>query len=107
MHTIIRETKENIGDLQMALYLECTHEEAKKIGTDRYWRSIHRKVKKIERKTKKLEKAINKGASGITVWDNIKYYLLMSIPFAFLLVRLLFGAGVIALLVLLFIKLLG
>ena len=56
-------------DLQSALALECSREDAKRNGTLREWKTINRKVQKLLRKSKRLEKYIN--ASSRT-WQDVK-----------------------------------
>ena len=56
-------------DLQSALALECSREDAKRNGTLREWKTINRKVQKLLRKSKRLERYIN--ASSRT-WQNTK-----------------------------------
>lgn len=56
-------------DLQSALALECSREDAKRNGTLREWKTINRKVQKLLRKSKRLERYIN--ASSKT-WQNTK-----------------------------------
>ena len=56
-------------DLQSALALECSREDAKRMGTLKEWKGINRKVQKLLRKSKRLEKYIN--ASSRT-WQDVK-----------------------------------
>lgn len=56
-------------DLQSALALECSREDAKRNGTLREWKTINRKVQKLLRKSKRLERYIN--ASSKT-WQTAK-----------------------------------
>ncbi len=56
-------------DLQSALALECSREDAKRNGTLREWKTINRKVRKLLRKSKRLERYIN--ASSKT-WQTAK-----------------------------------
>ena len=45
-------------DLQSALALECSREDAKRLGTLKEWKAINRKVQKLLRKSKRLERHI-------------------------------------------------
>ena len=56
-------------DLQSALALECSREDAKRNGTLREWKTINRKVQKLLRRSKRLERYIN--ASSRT-WQDVK-----------------------------------
>lgn len=56
-------------DLQSALALECSREDAKRMGTLKEWKEINRKVQKLLRKSKRLERYIN--ASSKT-WQTAK-----------------------------------
>ena len=56
-------------DLQSALALECSREDAKRMGTLKEWKEINRKVQKLLRKSKRLERYIN--ASSKT-WQDVK-----------------------------------
>ena len=56
-------------DLQSALTLECSREDAKRMGTLKEWKEINRKVQKLLRRSKRLERHIN--ASSRT-WQDVK-----------------------------------
>ena len=56
-------------DLQSALALECSREDAKRNGTLREWKTINRKVQILLRRSKRLERYIN--ASSRT-WQDTK-----------------------------------
>ena len=56
-------------DLQSALALECSREDAKRMGTLKEWKEINRRVQKLLRRSKHLERYIN--ASSRT-WQDTK-----------------------------------
>lgn len=56
-------------DLQSALALECSREEAKRNGTLREWKGINRKVQNLIRKSKCLERHIN---TSSRTWHDVK-----------------------------------
>ena len=95
-------------DLQSALALECSREDAKRNGTLREWKTINRKVQKLLRKSKRLERYIN--ASSRT-WQDAKDNLSLAgytvLAFFLALPRLVLEFAVAALGVLLVTKMIG
>ena len=95
-------------DLQSALALECSREDAKRLGTLKEWKTINRKVQKLLRKSKRFERYIN--ASSRT-WQDIKDnlsligYIALAVFLA--LPRLVLEFAVVALGVLLITKMIG
>ena len=69
MNIIAEKTTAYAYDLQSALALECSREDAKRMGTLKEWKGINRKVQKLLRRSKRLERYIN--ASSRT-WQNTK-----------------------------------
>lgn len=95
-------------DLQSALALECSREDAKRNGTLREWKTINRKVQKLLRKSKRLEKYIN--ASSRTwqdVKDNLSLIGYIALAVFLALPRLILELAVAALGVLLVTKMIG
>lgn len=95
-------------DLQSALALECSREDAKRNGTLREWKTINRKVQKLLRKSKRLERYIN--ASSRT-WqdtkDNLSLIGYIALAVFLALPRLILELAVAALGVLLVTKIIG
>lgn len=95
-------------DLQSALALECSREDAKRNGTLREWKTINRKVQKLLRKSKRLERYIN--ASSRT-WqdtkDNLSLIGYIALAVFLALPRLILELAVAALGVLLVTKMIG
>lgn len=95
-------------DLQSALALECSREDAKRNGTLREWKTINRKVQKLLRKSKRLERYIN--ASSRT-WqdtkDNLSLIGYIALAVFLALPRLILELAVTALGVLLVTKMIG
>ena len=95
-------------DMQSALALECSREDAKRLGTLKEWKTINHKVQKLLRKSKRLERYIN--ASSRT-WQDIKDnlsligYIALAVFLA--LPRLVLEFAVVALGVLLITKMIG
>ncbi len=56
-------------DLQSALALECSREDAKRMGTLKEWKGINRKVQKLLRRSKRLERHINVSSR---TWQDVK-----------------------------------
>lgn len=92
-------------DLQSALALECSREDAKRMGTLKEWKEINRKVQKLLRRSKRLERYIN--ASSRT-WqdtkDNLSLIGYIALAVFLALPRLILELAVAALGVLLFTK---
>ena len=103
-----RKTTAYAYDLQSALALECSREDAKKMGTLREWKEINRKVQKLLRRIKRLETYIN--ASSRT-WqdtkDNLSLTGYIALAVFFALPRLVLELAVAALGVLLITKMIG
>lgn len=95
-------------DLQSALALECSREDAKRNGTLREWKTINRKVQKLLRRSKRLEWYIN--ASSRT-WqdtkDNLSLIGYIALAVFLALPRLILELAVAALGVLLVTKMIG
>ncbi len=95
-------------DLQLALALECSREDAKRNGTLREWKTINRKVQKVLRRSKRLERYIN--ASSRT-WqdtkDNLSLIGYIALAVFLALPRLILELAVAALGVLLVTKMIG
>lgn len=95
-------------DLQSALALECSREDAKRNGTLREWKTINRKVQKLLRRSKRLERYIN--ASSRT-WqdtkDNLSLIGYIALAVFLALPRLILELAVAALGVLLVAKMIG
>lgn len=95
-------------DLQSALALECSREDAKRNGTLREWKTINRKVQKLLRRSKRLERYIN--ASSRT-WqdtkDNLSLIGYIALAVFLALPRLILELAVAALGVLLVTKMIG
>ena len=95
-------------DLQSALALECSREDAKRLGTLKEWKAINRKVQKLLRKSKRLERHID--ASSRTwqdVKDNLSLAGYIALAFFLALPRLVLEFAVAALGVLLVTKMIG
>ena len=69
MNRIAEKTTAYAYDLQSALALECSREDAKRIGTLKEWKTINRKVQKLLRKSKRLEQYINVSSR---TWQDVK-----------------------------------
>ncbi|MBQ8848759.1 MAG: hypothetical protein IJ011_00320 [Clostridia bacterium] len=69
MNRTAEKTTAYANDLQSALALECSREDAKRMGTLKEWKVINRKVQKLLRRSKRLERYIN--ASSRT-WQDVK-----------------------------------
>lgn len=95
-------------DLQSALALECSREDAKRMGTLKEWKEINRKVQKLLRRSKRLEWYIN--ASSRT-WqdtkDNLSLIGYIALAVFLALPRLILELAVAALGVLLVTKMIG
>ena len=95
-------------DLQSALALECSREDAKRNGTLREWKTINRKVQKLLRRSKRFERYIN--ASSRT-WqdtkDNLSLIGYIALAVFLALPRLILELAVAALGVLLVTKMIG
>ena len=95
-------------DLQSALALECSREDAKRNGTLREWKTINRKVQTLLCKSKRLERYIN--ASSRT-WqdtkDNLSLIGYIALAVFLALPRLILELAVAALGVLLVTKMIG
>ena len=95
-------------DLQSALALECSREDAKRMGTLKEWKEINRKVQKLLRRSKRLEWYIN--ASSRT-WqdtkDNLSLIGYIALAVFLALPRLILELAVAALGVLLVAKMIG
>lgn len=95
-------------DLQSALALECSREDAKRLGTLKEWKAINRKVQKLLRKSKRLERHID--ASSRTwqdVKDNLSLARYIALAVFLALPRLILELAVAALGVLLVTKMIG
>ena len=95
-------------DLQSALALECSREDAKRMGTLKEWKEINRRVQKLLRRSKHLERNIN--ASSRT-WqdtkDNLSLIGYIALAVFLALPRLILELAVAALGVLLVTKMIG
>lgn len=95
-------------DLQSALALECSREDAKRLGTLKEWKNINHKVQKLLRRSKRLERYIN--ASSRT-WqgakDNLSLIGYVALAVFLALPRLVLDLAVAALGVLLVTKMIG
>ena len=95
-------------DLQSALALECSREDAKRMGTLKEWKNINHKVQKLLRRSKRLERYIN--ASSRT-WqdtkDNLSLIGYIALAVFLALPRLILELAVAALGVLLVTKMIG
>ena len=95
-------------DLQSALALECSREDAKRLGTLKEWKNINHKVQKLLRISKRLERYIN--ASSRT-WqgakDNLSLIGYVALAVFLALPRLVLDLAVAALGVLLVTKMIG
>ena len=69
MNRIAEKTTAYAYDLQSALALECSREDAKRMGTLKEWKTINRKVQKLLRKSKRLEQYINVSSR---TWQDVK-----------------------------------
>ena len=69
MNIIAEKTTAYAYDLQSALALECSREDAKRMGTLKEWKTINRKVQKLLRKSKRLEQYINVSSR---TWQDVK-----------------------------------
>lgn len=59
MNRIVFNLKAYAYDLQSALELECSREDAVKMGTIKEWKAIDKKVQNLLYRSKKLEQYIN------------------------------------------------
>ena len=95
-------------DLQSALALECSREDAKRMGTLKEWKTINRKVQKLLRKSKRLEQYINVSSrTWQDVKDNLSLVGYIALALFLALPRLVLEFAVAALGVLLVTKMIG
>lgn len=64
MNRIIHGLTAYARDLQSALFLECSREDAVKMGTIREWKAINQKIQGLIRRSEKLENYIQNSLMG-------------------------------------------
>lgn len=98
MDRTLKNLREYTQDLRTVLELECSREDAKVYGTLREWKAIDRKIRSIERKTRRFQNSLAKEARNQRdICDNIKYALVLCLPFLMLLLKAAFDIGIVAL----------
>lgn len=108
MNRIAEKTTAYAYDLQSALALECSREDAKRMGTLKEWKTINRKVQKLLRKSKRLEQYINVSSrTWQDVKDNLSFVGYIALALFLALPRLVLEFAVAALGVLLVTKMIG
>lgn len=108
MNRIAEKTTACAYDLQSALALECSREDAKRMGTLKEWKTINRKVQKLLRKSKRLEQYINVSSrTWQDVKDNLSLVGYIALALFLALPRLVLEFAVAALGVLLVTKMIG
>lgn len=108
MNRIAEKTTAYTYDLQSALALECSREDAKRMGTLKEWKTINRKVQKLLRKSKRLEQYINVSSrTWQDVKDNLSLVGYIALALFLALPRLVLEFAVAALGVLLVTKMIG
>ena len=108
MNRIAERTTAYAYDLQSALALECSREDAKRMGTLKEWKTINRKVQKLLRKSKRLEQYINVSSrTWQDVKDNLSLVGYIALALFLALPRLVLEFAVAALGVLLVTKMIG
>ena len=108
MNIIAEKTTAYAYDLQAALALECSREDAKRMGTLKEWKTINRKVQKLLRKSKRLEQYINVSSrTWHDVKDNLSLVGYIALALFLVLPRLVLEFAVAALGVLLVTKMIG
>ena len=108
MNRIAEKTTAYAYDLQSALTLECSREDAKRMGTLKEWKTINRKVQKLLRKSKRLEQYINVSSrTWQDVKDNLSLVGYIALALFLVLPRLVLEFAVAALGVLLVTKMIG
>ena len=108
MNRIAEKTTAYAYDLQSALALECSREDAKRMGTLKEWKTINRKVQKLLRKSKRLEQYINVSSrTWQDVKDNLSLVGYIALALFLALPRLVLAFAVAALGVLLVTKMIG
>ena len=108
MNIIAEKTTAYAYDLQSALALECSREDAKRMGTLKEWKTINRKVQKLLRKSKRLEQYINVSSrTWQDVKDNLSLVGYIALALFLALPRLVLEFAVAALGVLLVTKMIG
>ena len=108
MNRIAEKTTAYAYDLQSALALECSREDAKRMGTLKEWKTINRKVQKLLRKSKRLEQYINVSSrTWQDVKDNLSLVGYIALALFLALPRLVLEFAVAALGVLLVTKMIG
>ena len=108
MNRIAEKTTTYAYDLQSALALECSREDAKRMGTLKEWKTINRKVQKLLRKSKRLEQYINVSSrTWQDVKDNLSLVGYIALALFLALPRLVLEFAVAALGVLLVTKMIG
>lgn len=108
MNRIAEKTTAYAYDLQSALALECSREDAQRMGTLKEWKTINRKVQKLLRKSKRLEQYINVSSrTWQDVKDNLSLVGYIALALFLALPRLVLEFAVAALGVLLVTKMIG
>ena len=108
MNRIAEKTTAYAYDLQSALALECSREDAKRMGTLKEWKTINRKMQKLLRKSKRLEQYINVSSrTWQDVKDNLSLVGYIALALFLALPRLVLEFAVAALGVLLVTKMIG
>lgn len=98
MDRTMKKLREYPQDLRSVLELECSREDAKAFGTLREWKSIDRKIRKIERKTRQFQNSlVRESRNQKDVRENIKYALVLCLPFLMLLLKAIVDIGFVAL----------
>lgn len=98
MEKIIRELTGYASDLRSSLMLECSREEAKAYGTLKEWKAADREIRRTERNVHRFQKKMRKETrSKANVKSDLRYYLLLCLPFLFLLLKAAFDIAVVAL----------
>ncbi len=98
MDRTIKKLREYTKDLRSVLELECSREDARAYGSLKEWKSIDRRIRRIEKKTRRFQSSLAKESRNQKdVRENIKYALVLSLPFLVILLKAVVDIGIVAL----------
>lgn len=98
MDRTIKKLREYAQDLRSVLELECSREDARAYGTLKEWKAIDRRIRRIERKTRQFQRSLAKESRNLKdVRENIKYALVLSLPFLVILLKAVVDICIVAL----------
>ncbi len=98
MDMTMKKLQGHTQDLRSVLELKCSREDAKGFGTLREWKSIDRKIRKIERKVRSFQNSlVRESRNQKEVCENIKYALVLCLPFLMALLKAIIDFGFVAL----------